>query len=464
MQTNPALNSILFGIVSSLYLFGCNTGSTTDTPPTLSQPSDTEYTGHLLDSAVEGVTYTRSDGSAGMTDASGAFNYYDGETIDFSIGNIKLGTVQAPNHTLTITPAAPTSYTLSNGSSFLNYNFNVTPLTLTPDALNRDDPRVINKLIFLQTMDDDGDQSNGIRINDAVRQAAQNTTLDFSLSTNDFIAGPFATFVANLNNKQAFTANTPRTIVSEIDALRYFGGLLGNLFTNIGPIATPSNDYAWWLETGSCSGIGTSYITVHDLGVTFCPNVTGHDGCYNGVIRANGDITMPPITSNKDCAALEPGSASYTAAQCDGAEYYDLLANLKYNYTTGEISGQYEASCNESSINTKQTLTADFLDTSYVSLDLIRTDIDTIIAQGSCNVDSDCEVKAISSSVNCNIPDYVAYSPSTIDSAQFDLNTYSYSQLKDALDAAASSGSGVSICIILPAPTANCVNNQCQLQ
>ncbi|NBW55555.1 MAG: hypothetical protein EBR42_09680, partial [Betaproteobacteria bacterium] len=49
-------------------------------------------TGHLIDSSVEGVTYTvtTKDGQTitGVTDASGTFKYVDGEKVVFSIGDI----------------------------------------------------------------------------------------------------------------------------------------------------------------------------------------------------------------------------------------------------------------------------------------------------------------------------------------------------------------------------------------
>lgn len=91
-------------------------------------------TGVLLDSPVSGVAYSASSGKKGVTNAAGEFDFNYGDTVEFKLGKLVLGKVQG----------API----------------VTPL----DLAEGDDKRLINLLVLLQSLDEDGDASNGIII------------------------------------------------------------------------------------------------------------------------------------------------------------------------------------------------------------------------------------------------------------------------------------------------------------
>ncbi|WP_440874835.1 DM13 domain-containing protein [Thalassotalea sp. PLHSN55] len=110
------------------------------------------FTGQFIDAAVSGLQY-QTNTASGTTNSAGEFTYLANESITFSIGGINFPTVNA--QTL------------------------VTPLTLfSTDDIN--DTQVVNSLRLLQSLDQDGDLSNGIHIPDAIHQAAENLTLDFS--------------------------------------------------------------------------------------------------------------------------------------------------------------------------------------------------------------------------------------------------------------------------------------------
>lgn len=102
-------------------------------------------TGHLIDSSVEGVTYTvtTKDGQTitGVTDASGTFKYVDGEKVVFSIGDI-------------VFPA-----TMGDST--------ITPLTMAQGGTG---PVATNVAFLLQSLDYDLDPSNGITIDPKVAQ------------------------------------------------------------------------------------------------------------------------------------------------------------------------------------------------------------------------------------------------------------------------------------------------------
>ena len=84
------LISISFAFV--LVLTACGGGGGSGALPVSASTVSGLSTGYLIDSAVEGVTYTvtTKDGKTitGVTDASGTFKYVDGEKVVFSIGDI----------------------------------------------------------------------------------------------------------------------------------------------------------------------------------------------------------------------------------------------------------------------------------------------------------------------------------------------------------------------------------------
>jgi hypothetical protein len=94
--------------------------------------------GMFIDSAVEGLRF-ETPTQSGFTDANGIFKYINGEAVSFFIGDIMLGT--SPGIT------------------------RLTPMNLVPgDSSN---PQVINILRFVQSLDEDNNPDNGIRITDS---------------------------------------------------------------------------------------------------------------------------------------------------------------------------------------------------------------------------------------------------------------------------------------------------------
>lgn len=451
------LNILSLIVLGSSFLFACGkSDNSPDNATTVPGEETGLQEGYLLDSAVQGVRYNNSNGSQEKTGADGAFTYFHGDRIEFSVGNIAIGNVQ--------TPPPPS---IGFGDPL---GYRVTPVTLTPNAENSDDHRVINRLIFLQTLDDDGDPENGIKITDAVHVAAASSILDFTLPVDEFMSGEFAVLVNSLNGNQAFSAETPRKIRNEIDALRHFGNLSD--FPGASLDSSTITYSLWWLETDGCSDIGKSEITIKNKSITFCPNVSGHDGCYQGVIRSSGDILLPDMLTNNDCAAYEPGSEIYEIFNCTGAEYAKIQADLRF--IDGQLSGSYEASCNQASNNIKQSLSANFIKIKsengslsnsffHTNIEQTKSDVDNIIRTGSCSVDSDCETLDLRGSYHCSIPEYRAYAPGSVDIDSLLLKQHIYKELTDIHESAQSVG-GTTTCYIQRAPSATCFENKCWLQ
>ncbi|MBX2882441.1 MAG: DM13 domain-containing protein [Granulosicoccus sp.] len=106
--------------------------------------------GVFLDSAVQGLSYTTPTQS-GLTSATGAFNYMPGESVTFSLGDLVLPS----------TVAKPV----------------LTPIDIFADAPEAD-TSVVNLARLLQTLDVDGNSSNGIVID--ARAVASASMIVFS--------------------------------------------------------------------------------------------------------------------------------------------------------------------------------------------------------------------------------------------------------------------------------------------
>lgn len=145
--------------------------------------------GQLGNIPIAGVSYTSSSDQRGVTDGNGQFSYRDGDTVTFKIGNITLGTV--------------------SGAALVNAT------RLTAAAANGDD--VVLKLVqLINTLDQDGDPSNGVVITSASNNALSDN-IAFSAATADIA-------LTNVSNKLAAksleTSNT--TLVSKTAAEIYY--------------------------------------------------------------------------------------------------------------------------------------------------------------------------------------------------------------------------------------------------
>ncbi len=151
-------SKIYFCFLCFALLSACGGGSSTSTPPATamaesssSSSMSTTLTGTLT-GAIQGLKYKTAT-QAGETNKKGEFNYLAGETVSFSIGDIKLPTVSAQE--------AISAYTLANS-----------------DAL--DNSVAMNITRLLQTLDLDGNYDNGIEITAMAHTMATGMSIDFS--------------------------------------------------------------------------------------------------------------------------------------------------------------------------------------------------------------------------------------------------------------------------------------------
>lgn len=113
---------------------GCLGGGSSSSGDRSSRPEP--LTGSFLDSAVEGLSYMTATRS-GVTDQDGTFTYMEDEAVTFALGETALGGAY--------------------GGDVL------TPLEIN-NSMALEDPRVVNLLRLLQSLDVDQDPSNGIQL------------------------------------------------------------------------------------------------------------------------------------------------------------------------------------------------------------------------------------------------------------------------------------------------------------
>ncbi len=142
-KKNTLLRALIAaGLTSGLVACGGGDSSDSGGGENPTPPSGSELTGQFVDSPVGGLEYTRSNSGTEifLTNDNGEFNYQKDETVTFKVGQLTLGSTQG--------------------------NALISPRDLASGEGATNVARV------LQTLDDDGDPTNGITISAEVRSKA----------------------------------------------------------------------------------------------------------------------------------------------------------------------------------------------------------------------------------------------------------------------------------------------------
>ncbi len=172
-----------------LALAGCGGGGSSGDAPIQS--------GVFTDSAVAGLSYTTSSGLSGVTDSEGRFQFREGDKVIFKLAGVTIG--EATGATL------------------------ITPANITEEG--EEGNRFTNLLILLQTLDTDGDPSNGIGLPadvDGIRLARVVERLD--LPPADF-SNPYPNdddIVSGFGDLAELASDYEREIVSPESARQHF--------------------------------------------------------------------------------------------------------------------------------------------------------------------------------------------------------------------------------------------------
>jgi hypothetical protein len=187
MMTKLRVWAIVLPFVPILALGGCGSGSG-GAGGTGGTAGTGTPTGFLIDAAVSGVAY-ETPTHEGVTGSDGSFEYEEGETVRFMVGDTVLGETLGKR---TVSP-----FDLISGAEVL----------IDDNAINAElsygSPfsAVVNLAVLLQTLDQDGDVENGIEITEEVAAAFAGVELRLDQRTRRFnMDTEFRTVLADLND------------------------------------------------------------------------------------------------------------------------------------------------------------------------------------------------------------------------------------------------------------------------
>jgi len=253
--------------------------------------------GTFVDDIVEGLRFDTPTQS-GLTDNQGTFRYINGETVDFHVGDIYLGS--------------------ATGADIL------TPIDLVPGAVDETDPQVTNILRFVQSLEKNAYFLDGIQISTEIDAAFTGKTLDFSLPATDF-ENAFA----------ALSAAVPGglTLVSAADAQQQMRttlvalGLVSPASARFGSLTISGADIAN-IGASFTPGYGTSSETSLSWGNE---NATQHDdGAAHRLVanlNTSGQLSSVDYYTD-DYSAYPPRTYSYQILCSGTAGAYCSAINL----------------------------------------------------------------------------------------------------------------------------------------
>lgn len=174
-------------------LTACGGGSspTEDVGDTIVNDETSLMVGVFVDSPVAGADYVTQTQS-GITNSDGEFNYLEGESVTFSIGETLFPTITA-SHIV-----SPVDMAGAGGDS---------------EAIKTNIAR------FLQSIDSDGDSTNGITVPSGA--ALSSYEIDFNQSIDDFADN------VSVINMIANSGSSNTSLIDAADALRHLNSTLG---------------------------------------------------------------------------------------------------------------------------------------------------------------------------------------------------------------------------------------------
>ncbi|MEX2489284.1 MAG: hypothetical protein WD356_07105 [Pseudomonadales bacterium] len=283
---------------------GPSTGDTNDVGGGGGGDTTTMVSGTFVDSPVDGLDYlglpSGTTGVTGDTGAAGGFEVEEGDTVTFSIGGLTLGT-----------------------SGVVESNGIVTPAELAGDRTDANNARAIRIAQFLQSLDEDGDTSNGISISANTRSALANMGtgdrdgLQASISSGTDFETLFGSLVDDLTAGNA----VERAEGNIVDALTAAEELLAAVEQATSGGGADSDSVIVAAATGNCpvGTLASAKETIFGQDFPVCvlseritSNVTlTNDHVYvlqTAINVGDGEADTGPTGSNNAVLTVEPGT------------------------------------------------------------------------------------------------------------------------------------------------------------
>jgi hypothetical protein len=235
----------------------------------------TPITGVFLDGAVENLDYVAGTAAKASTSAKGEFTCYAGDTVAFSVGGIALGSAAC----------AAT----------------ITPLQLA-GVTDVKDPKVVNRLLALQLLDEDSDPANGIKLTADVKTALAAKSADFNAAADAFNTAMSANLAAAGAKYAARTVDDSRralvrehfedTLASKV------GAPVNESFSQTTPLGAVAVTVTRYQMQAAASYYipyeGTNAKVKEDFPLGFLPSY-GSSIAFKGT-NANGDLEFYGLT------------------------------------------------------------------------------------------------------------------------------------------------------------------------
>jgi hypothetical protein len=202
---------------------------------------DPTLTGQFVDDPVGGLRYSTATKS-GTTDATGTFEYLDGEVVSFFLGDLMLGQVQAKS---SISP-----FDLVPGADPVtgaDVRKELRPITNGPSS-DAVPPYhvVVNIAMLLQTLDKDGDPSNGLEIPAAAAAMFSAGSLDL----NDWVDH----FRRDFRLRSIMAQINDQGLLDDWRQVARPWRVMGQLYTTLG-IQNPVQAQTGWQQDSNLDGM-----------------------------------------------------------------------------------------------------------------------------------------------------------------------------------------------------------------
>jgi hypothetical protein len=366
---------VVFVFLVTIFFYGCGSESFSGlkSSPDINKDDDNETNqtvapgniGKLLDSALAGVSYT-STSKSGTTDANGSFEFADGETTTFKIGNILLGSIE---------------------SSSIDNDRNVfIPEILGKSRGESNDTSVIKTLQFVQSLDSDGNLSNGIDINSStsndLSSVSESNVTDINVT--DMITNvlslslvaeekAIAHYESTLSAKNVESSNIfqARLLDSNLSGISYVSDINGTTDSNGTFSYKYGKDVTFKIGGIKLGKINTSDINVTDKLVFIgellgLPRTNSTDAKLVSLLRllqsldSDGNANNGIDINSSISSALASKTSDMSIGISDGALQNIVVTDL--NLTLVSINaaiGHYEATLRDNgyNINTLQSIT-----------------------------------------------------------------------------------------------------------
>jgi kexin len=282
------MRQLILFFIALCFLIGCGGGSgggsSTSEPP--SNPP-TVLSGIFIDSAVEGLTY-RTATQSGTTNSSGTFSYVSGETVEFFIGNISIGSSTAKS--------------------------NITPVDIVTNG-DMNNVRVLNIARVLQSLDSDKNTSNGITLVSQAQNLNSSSTINFDNNSS-------ATSLIN-------EINATNGNLVEIDASTAKAHMLSSL--NSLESLDPKYSDQWYIKNNSGVGLNLEDVYKSYLGYNNGNNIVIQI-VDNGVEKSHEDLSNNiDLDKSYNAQTLQTDPSPAHTGHTHGTNCAGIAAATPYN-------------------------------------------------------------------------------------------------------------------------------------